>query len=134
MAQVVSHELRDLDLDPVLSDICAGILEDEARHLGFNHIDMEDQFRQFYAKDPEKADEKADSLRDRMKYVLEGVPPIIEAVREDMDELGIDMDKVQDILDRVARHRLDKAINGGRDQALGTKTAETEPEAETALQ
>ena len=134
MAQVVSHELRDLDLDPVLSDICAGILEDEARHLGFNHIYMEDQFRQFYAKDPEKADEKADSLRDRMKYVPEGVPPIIEAVREDMDELGIDMDKVQDILDRVARHRLDKAINGGRDQALGTKTAETEPEAETALQ
>ena len=134
MAQVVSHELRDLDLDPVLSDICAGILEDEARHLGFNHIYMEDQFRQFYAKDPEKADEKADGLRDRMKYVLEGVPPIIEAVREDMDELGIDMDKVQDILDRVARHRLDKAINGGKDQALGTKTAETEPEAETALQ
>jgi len=133
MAQVVSHELRDLDLDPVLSEICAGILEDEARHLGFNHIYLEEQFRDLYKDDAEAADLKAESLRERMKFVMEGVPPIIDAIRKDMSDLGIDMDKVQDILDRVARHRLDKAINGGKDQALGSKTPTSEPEIESAL-
>ncbi len=59
MAQVVSHQLRDLDLDPVLSEICAGIIEDESRHLGFNHIYIEDQFKELYAEDAEKADQKA---------------------------------------------------------------------------
>jgi len=133
MAQVVSHELRDLDLDPVLSEICAGVLEDEARHLGFNHIYIEEQFRDLYRENPDAAERKADSLRERLKFVLEGVPPIINAIREDMSDLGIDMDKVQDILDRVARHRLDKAINGGKDQALGTKTPTKEPEIEAAI-
>lgn len=133
MAQVVSHELRDLDLDPVLSEICAGILEDEARHLGFNHIYIEEQFRDLYREDADEAERKAESLRERIKFVLEGVPPIIDAVRDDMRDLGIDMDKVQDILDRVARHRLDKAINGGKDQALGTKTPTKEPEIEASL-
>ncbi len=69
-----------------------------------------------------------------MKYVLEGVPPIIDAIREDMNDLGLDMDKVQDILDRVARHRLDKAILGGKDRALGTKTEVLDSEIEIALQ
>jgi hypothetical protein len=133
MAQVVSHELRDLDLDPVLSDICAGILEDEARHLGFNHIYIEEQFKDLYKENVEEADTKAEGLRNRMKYVLEGVPPIIDAIREDMTDLGIDMDKVQDVLTRVASHRLDKAINSGKDQALGTKTPTKEPEIEAAL-
>ncbi len=134
MAQVVSHELRDLDLDPVLSDICAGIIEDESRHLGFNHIYIEDQFRDMFAADPEGAETKAESLRARMDHVLEGVPPIINAIRDDMKDLGIDMDRVQDILDRVARHRLDKAIYSGKDRALGTKTSLAEPEIEASLQ
>lgn len=120
-------------MDPLLSDICAGILEDEARHLGFNHIYIEEQFRDLYKSDLEAAELKAESLRSRMKYVLDGVPPIIEAIREDMTDLGIDMDKVQEVLTRVAGHRLDKAINSGKDQALGTKTPTREPEIEAAL-
>lgn len=133
MAQVVSHELKNLDLDPVLSEICAGILEDEARHLGFNHIYIEEQFRDLYSEDPEGAELKAESLRNRMKFVLDGVPPIIDAIRHDMSDLGIDMDKVQDVLDRLARSRLDKAINGGKSQALNNRPPALEPEIESAL-
>ncbi len=126
--------MRDLDLDPVLSDICAGIIEDESRHLGFNHIYIEDQFRELFTADEEGAEKKAESLRARMDHVLAGVPPITNAIRDDMKDLGIDMDRVQDILDRVARHRLDKAIYGGKDRALGTKTTLSEPEIEASLQ
>lgn len=133
MAQVVSHELKNLDLDPVLSDICAGILEDEARHLGFNHIYIEEEFRKLYLKDTEAAEAKAQRLRDRMQYILDGVPPIINAIREDMEDLGIDMDKVQNVLDQVAKRRLEKAIAGGQGLALGTTVPVAEPEVEAAL-
>jgi len=114
LAQVVSQELRDLDLDPVLSEICAGILEDESRHLGFNHVYLEDQFRELYAADPAAADAKADSLRQRMRYVLEGVPPIIEALRDDLDGIGVDREKIQSTLDRLSTQRLEKALQAGR--------------------
>ena len=133
MAQVVSHELKELDIDPVLSEICAGILEDEARHLGFNHIYIEDQFTEMYSKDPEAAEEKAQGLRERMKFVLEGVPPIINALETELDDIGIDMEKVIHTLENVAISRLDKAINGGKKKAAGEAVkSELAPEVEAA--
>ncbi len=132
MAQVVSHELKECDLDPVLSDICSGILEDEARHLGFNHIYIEDQFKALYADDVIAAEEKADSLRKRVEYVMEGVPPIINALSEEMKDIGIDIEKIQYTLDQVAKDRLEKAIRGGRNQALGKDKPIEEPEVEAA--
>jgi len=133
MAQVVSHELKELDLDPVLSEICAGILEDEARHLGFNHIYIEDQFSDLYLKDAEAADEKAQSLKDRMKFVLEGVPPIINALKTELSDIGIDMEKVIYTLEELAMKRLDKALEGGRKKAMGEAVADdTAPEVEAA--
>ena len=51
MATKIMEEFRRLDLDPVLSDIADGILDDEARHLGFNHIYLEDRFASLYRKD-----------------------------------------------------------------------------------
>ena len=133
MAQVVSHELKELDLDPVLSEICAGILEDEARHLGFNHIYIEDQFTEMYSTDPEAAEEKAQGLRERMKFVLEGVPPIINALETELDEIGIDMEKVIYTLEELAMIRLDKAIDGGKKKAAGEAVkSELQPEVEAA--
>ena len=133
MAQVISHELKELDIDPVLSEICAGILEDEARHLGFNHIYIEDQFTEMYSKDAEAAEEKAQGLRERMKFVLEGVPPIINALETELDDIGIDMENVIHTLENVAINRLDKAIDGGKKKAAGeTVKSELAPEVEAA--
>jgi len=133
MAQVVSHELKELDLDPVLSEICAGILEDEARHLGFNHIYIEDQFAELYAKDPKEADEKAEGLRKRMKFVLEGVPPILKALETEMTDIGMDMEKINYTLEELAMMRLNKAIQGGeRRSESGAIRSEFEPEVEAA--
>ena len=56
------EEFVRLDLDPVLSDIAHGILLDEARHLGFNHIYLEDHFKESFAGDPARAEEDARRL------------------------------------------------------------------------
>lgn len=132
MAQVVSHQLKELDLDPILSAMCDGVLEDEARHLGFNHIYLEDLFKNLYTKDPAAADAKAQSLRDRMTYVLEGVPPILKAIGADMEAIGMDLDRIRHVLDKLAKQRLEKAIQGGQRQAGGGASAELEPEVEAA--
>lgn len=134
MAQVMSHQLRELDLDPILSELCAGILEDEARHLGFNHIYIEDQFKALYKEDVEKADEKAESLSKRMDYVLAGVPLVIKEIHAELKDIGVDMEKVQHVLSTVAMKRLNKAINSGKRQAQGKPTpVADEPEVEAAL-
>ncbi len=51
MATKIMEEFCRLDLDPVLSDIADGILDDEARHLGFNHIYLEERFASLYSRD-----------------------------------------------------------------------------------
>lgn len=132
MAQVVSHELKELDIDPVLSELCAGILEDEARHLGFNHIYIEEQFKKLYEADEAAADAKAQSLRERIDFVLQGVPPILDAIGTEMKEIGMDLEKVQHTLDRVAKDRLEKSISGGRRQAQGKGKDQAEEAPEVA--
>lgn len=114
LAQTLSHEFREVDVDPALSEICDGILRDEARHLGFNHVYLEDHFRKLYAADPVAADIRADQLRKRIKWVIEAVPPMTLALRKELDHIGINMDRVNHTLDKVAHERLDKAIFGGK--------------------
>jgi hypothetical protein len=124
-AQLISHELRDLDLDPVLSEICAGVLEDEARHLGFNHVYMCDRFKDIYQKDGEEEAEKfALHLEKRRQYVFEGVAPIFNALTKECESIGMDQEKVVHEVDRITKLRLEKAILAGRKAALGESVPE----------
>ncbi len=120
VAQIISHELREIDLDPVLSEICAGILEDEARHLGFNHVYMSDKFKEIINKDGEEGAQKfADHLESRRKYVIEGVAPILDALKSECSELGIDREKILFDAETVTKKRLAKAVYSGQKAAKG---------------
>ena len=124
-AQLISHELRNLDLDPVLSEICAGILEDEARHLGFNHVYMSDRFSSIHQKEGEEAAEQfADHLEKRRQYVFEGAAPILNSLSKECESVGLDREKVIHEIDRVSKKRLEKSILAGRKAAAGETIAE----------
>lgn len=71
----------------------------------------------------------SDKLLDQLARVLDGVPPIIEALRGDLAGIGIDMEKVQYTLDRLAKQRLEKSIEGGK--ASAAKLAASSSEVET---
>ncbi|MCB1121212.1 MAG: ferritin-like domain-containing protein [Verrucomicrobiae bacterium] len=120
LAQTVSHEFRELDLDPVLSEICAGILDDEARHLGFNHVYMSDRFKEICEKQGEdEAEQFAAHLEKRRQHVLEGVPPIMDALRDELASVGLDRDKIVDMVSTVTKRRLEKSILAGRKATQG---------------
>ena len=65
--------------------------------------------------------------------LLAGVPPILSAIEADMKAIGMDLEKAQHVLDKLAMQRLDKAILGGKKQAAGEAASVLEPEAEAAL-
>lgn len=120
LAQTVSHEFRELDLDPVLSEICAGVLDDEARHLGFNHVYMSDRFKEICEKQGEAEAEKfAEHLEKRRLHVLEGVPPILDALRDELASVGLDRDKIVDMVGTVTKRRLEKSVLAGRKATRG---------------
>lgn len=114
LAKLVLEEFVRLDLDPVLSDICHGILEDESRHLGFNQIYMEDRFRGLFVDGGAGASTASDSLHDRIQNVLALVPPMFDAVHEELDTVGIDRELLLDRLTKDAIRRLDRSIERGR--------------------
>ena len=117
LAKLVLEEFVRLDLDPVLSDICHGILEDEARHLGFNQIYMEDRFCQLFAANGERAPEASVSLHERIDTVLALVPPMFDAVSAELESIGIERGTVLERLTRDAHRRLERSIERGRRQA-----------------
>jgi len=119
LAKLVLEEFVRLDLDPVLSEICQGILEDEARHLGFNQIYMEDRFCQLFAENGQQASEASASLHARMDRVLALVPPMFDAVSPELESVGIDRALVLNRLARDAFRRLDRSIERGRKLAVG---------------
>jgi len=124
LAKLVLEEFVRLDLDPVLSDICHGILEDESRHLGFNQIYMEDRFCSLFAGSEGQATETGAALERRMRRVLDHVPPMLEAVAAELDEIGIDRAALLDRLDRDVARRLARSIDRGRRQSgQGTTTS-----------
>lgn len=119
LAKLVLESFVRLDIDPVLSDICHGILEDEARHLGFNQIYMEDRFADLFTASHRSAELAGSDLRDRMASVLDAVAPMFDAVDAELASIGIDRHELDEQLRRDAGRRLDRSIERGR--TLATK-------------
>jgi hypothetical protein len=117
LAKLVLEEFVRLDLDPVLSDICHGILTDEARHLGFNQIYMEDVFGEL-APDGSAGSPAAEAtVHRRARAVLDRVPPMFDVVAEDLSEMGIDRHHLLERLERDVARRLERSIRRGRSRA-----------------
>lgn len=131
LALLVMEELKRLDLDPVLSDVCDGILDDEARHLGFNHIYLEDRFSQLYEEDAAGAERYKGQLEGRLTYVVDGVAPIFEALKVELDAIGVRRDELLDKLAKETRRRLLRSIEAGRRVAERQTAASRLAEAET---
>jgi len=130
LAKLMMEEFRRIDLDPVLSDISDGILLDEARHLGFNHIYIEDRFSGYWQKGGEEAQMQSEQLHARMQEVIDKVPPIFDALKSELAEMGIDTEAVFEGLKSEAPWRLDKSIEAGRRVAQGLDAASDPQEAE----
>lgn len=114
LATFVMKEFERLDLDPVLSDIAHGILRDEARHLGFNHIYLEDRFGDVFRGDEAEAEAFSRHLRERLDKVLALVDPMLDAVDSELEAVGMDRQKLLHDVGGEAKERLDKSIEAGR--------------------
>lgn len=134
LAKLTMEEFKRLDLDPVLSEIASGILEDEARHLAFNHIYLEDKFSARFRTGGEDGAAFRERLRERIKNVLSKVPPIFELLAADMKAIGLDR---EDLFNRVsveAMQRLDRSASAGADVAAGKLSQESGEKAIRAAQ
>ncbi len=131
IAKKLMEEFRRLDLDPILTDIADGILIDEARHLGFNHIYLEDRFSGLYQRSEEEAQAFSDQLHGRLDKVFAHLKPMLDALATELDDVGIDRIELFDKVGEEARRRLDKSIAAGRRLAEGK--AKASPLAEAAL-
>lgn len=132
LAKLVMEGFRSLDLDPLLSEISDGILKDEARHLGFNHIYIEDKFARLDDADGPAGEALAKTLHAQLSGVLDQAVPVIAALRDDLVDVGFDPDKLFDDLSTEVRWRLDKSIAAGRRIAAGTG-APSDPVAAEAI-
>ena len=113
LAKILLEDLKNLDLDPLLSDICAGILRDEARHLGFNQIYMEDRFRDYAIEGQEPFERALELLKSRIRRVLDHVPPMLDAVDEELLAIGLDRHRIFHDLEKGACERLEKSAQLG---------------------
>jgi hypothetical protein len=134
LAKIAMEEFKRLDIDPVLSEIAKGILEDEARHLAFNHIYLEDRFSAQYRQGNESGETFSQHLRNRLKSVLINVPAIFDVLAPDLKELGMDREAIFDRLSREALQRLDKSVAAGAGVAAGKLSGESGEKAERAAQ
>ena len=114
LAKITLEELRQAEIDPVFDEICNRTLEDEARHLGFNHVFREDQFLARYSKKAEEGDALADRLLTQLEEVLTTVPPILEALHDELTEVGVDVGWLNEELRTESRRRLERSIEGWR--------------------
>jgi hypothetical protein len=124
------REFVRLDLDPVLSEIAQGILEDEARHLGFNHLYLEDWFADAFKQDAANGDDSAKKMGLRLEDVLGTVPPMLDALSAELAEIGIDHDQVYHLVASECTERLEKSVRRGSDVGLGVRA---EPRGATTL-
>jgi len=114
LAKLILEEFKRIDIDPVLSDICDGILLDEARHLGFNHIYLEDRFSQLFQNESEEGNQFSGQLSRRLDAVLGYVDPIFEALDIELKGAGIDRHQLLDRLGKESKRRLSRSIKAGR--------------------
>ncbi|HVS12657.1 MAG TPA: ferritin-like domain-containing protein [Thermoanaerobaculia bacterium] len=121
LATLVMKELRRVDVDPVLSDIAHGILEDEARHLGFNHLYLEDRFAEVFAADRAEGTAHSDRLHARIRNVLDHVPPMLEPLEADLVEIGMDWRAIYAELCEEVVERLDRSVDRGQKVAEGAR-------------
>jgi len=126
LAKLVMEEFKALDLDPVLSDIADGILVDEARHLGFNHIYLEDRFTELFGEGSLRGRSHAEMLRAQLDSVLSLVPPMLNGLDAELRAIGIDAQALLEKLREEAVWRLDKSITAGERVAAG-KAAVSHP-------
>jgi hypothetical protein len=131
IAKKLMEEFRRLDLDPVLSKISEGILLDEARHLGFNHIYLEDRFGELYQKENGEAEAYANQLEERLQKVFGYLEPMLEGLADELDEVGIDRRKLFQDVGAEAKKRLRKSIQAGERLARGKAEASRLSEAAT---
>jgi len=124
LAKLVMEEFRRLDLDPVLSEISNGILEDEARHLGFNHIYLEERFAGLFKKTEAAGRSYAAHLHGRLQHVLAQVKPIFDLLDADIKAIGIDQEQLLGRLAKEAQERLEKSIQCGEKVAAGAAAAD----------
>jgi hypothetical protein len=117
MAKIAVEEFKRLDLDSALSEICQGIIEDEARHLAFNHIYLEDRFSAVFKRGGNDGQTFSERLRARLKSVLEKVPPIFDVLDADMKAIGLDRHAIFERLSADAMRRLDHSVNAGAESA-----------------
>jgi hypothetical protein len=113
LAKKVMREIIRLDLDPALSQISEGILGDEARHLGFNRVYIEDRMAELQRESPEKAAAFTDQLNSRLERVLEYAPTMFDALGTELREMEFDTASVLDTLGDEARARMKKAVDSG---------------------
>lgn len=123
LAKLVMEEFKRLDMDPVLSDIADGILIDEARHLGFNHIYLEDRFTELFGEGAIQGRSFADVLRAQLDSVLAFVPPMLKALDTELRDIGIDPEKLFSDLGKEAVWRLEKSVAAGERVAAGKAEA-----------
>lgn len=121
-AKAFMEELRRLDLDPVLSEISDGILQDEARHLAFNHVYLEDVFADLFRQGLEGGESYGAELHARLDKVLALVPPVFDALEAEMREIGLDRELLYQRIGEEARERLEGSIRRG--QKVASREAE----------
>lgn len=110
LAKRVLEEFRDVDLDPVLSELCNRILVDEARHLAFNHTFLSDRLGDQLAGRREGGEAYVDRLRGRQEAVLETVPPMFEALATELRDCGVDSDSVLGDVFEQSRKRFERSV------------------------
>jgi hypothetical protein len=128
------EEYKRLDIDPVLSEIAKGILEDEARHLAFNHIYLEDRFSERFQQSNEGGVSFSERLRQRLKMVLANIPAVFDALSADMKEIGMDREAIFARLSQEAMQRLDRSVNAGADVAAGKISGKDDEKSQRAAQ
>lgn len=125
MAKLLMSEFLRLDLEPVLSQIAEGILEDEARHLAFNHLYMEQRFAEVYSHDAATGEESAQWLKRRLSAVLELVPTVLGELESQLHEMGIDRRELFSKLEEEVIDRLGRSIARGMAVAAGERLVPT---------
>ena len=123
IAKKLMEELRRLDLDPLLSDIADGVLVDEARHLGFNHIYLEDRFCDLHKHSEDQGRGYAEQLHRRLDSVHGYLRPMLDALATELDAVGIDRIELFDKVGEESRRRLEKSIRAGHRRAEGRQKA-----------